>query len=409
MKKLLILTIILFLGLPVHEIQSKKPENNGVKIIKSVKPTGQKDLPSDMLSAEDANETDFLEALLKDLSKQETKEESNSEKNKKNGFDFIKLLKEIEEDQKREEAEAKAKKKKETAESGAATAKAFSVVEPAQIKETLDSVILNDDNKKELDLIIKYFKTPEIFKEIGAERPRGILLEGPPGTGKTSIGRALAKEAGCKFFYANGSDFDAKFVGEGAKAISELFKTARENSPSIIFIDEIDTIAKKRTSEESRFHSQTAIKLLTEMDGFIQSEEAVIVIATTNKKDHLDTAILRGGRFSRHMKIGNPDGESRKKILSLYTSKVKLSPNVKPFEINELAVKAEGFSGADLKNMAQQAAINALMNNKNVVEYIDLEKSFKQIKDQKKSEKQANRKNPIPDYAQSAMMNDRFA
>ncbi len=391
-------TLFLSLILSLQTISAKIPEGAKEKKTPIVKKNNEL-----KKSSEDLSDKDDLGDILKDLFEEK---DDNPKGKSKNILTLLKELEELEKEEKRLKEEAKAKKK---LESENASSKAFSIADPSQIKETLNSVILNEKAQKQLNMVIKFFKEPQIFSEIGAERPRGILLEGPPGTGKTSIGRALAKEAGCKFFYANGSDFDAKFVGEGAKAIGELFKVARENSPSIIFIDEIDTIAKKRTGEESRFHSQTLTKFLTELDGFLQSDDSVVVIATTNKRDHMDEAVLRFGRFGIEVKIDNPDQESRKRILSLYISKIKLSDKVHQYEVNELAAKAEGFSGADLKKVVQQSALNAIMDNRKTVEYKDLEAVYKQIKEEKKRAKKANRKNQIPDYVQNAMLsNDSF-
>lgn len=212
----------------------------------------------------------------------------------------------------------------------------------------------------EISEIIEFLHEPQRFMRVGATMPRGILLYGPPGTGKTSIARAIAQTAGAPFFYVSGSEFIELYVGLGAKRVREIFERSREviasrrGSSAIIFIDEIDAIGEKRSGyDTSGEHRQTINQLLNEMDGFNQND-AIIVIAATNRIDSLDRALLRPGRFDRKVFIGLPDRESRKAILMYYLKKCQYDSTIN-FEY--LADITQGMSGADLKNLVNEAAI----------------------------------------------------
>lgn len=219
----------------------------------------------------------------------------------------------------------------------------------------------------EVTEIIAFLKTPERFTKLGACMPRGVLMVGPPGTGKTSIARAIANSAGCTFINVNASELIEKYVGMGAKHIREFFNMARQSikegkaKSAIIFIDEIDAIGGKRGDGECREYQQTINQLLTEMDGFNQ-DESIVVIAATNRPDILDAALLRPGRFDRKVTIGLPDQESRKKILEYYCTKNKC-PLAKDVDLAVLAEQSEGMSGAELKNLVNEAAIQAARDN----------------------------------------------
>ncbi len=215
----------------------------------------------------------------------------------------------------------------------------------------------------EVTEIISFLKTPERFTKLGARMPRGVLLVGPPGTGKTSIARAIANSAGCVFIHVNASEFIEKYVGTGARRIRELFNCARQaikegkSKSVIIFIDEIDAVGGKRNDGECREYQQTINQLLTEMDGF-DKEESIVVIAATNRPDILDVALLRPGRFDRKVTIGLPDRESRRKILEYYCTKNKC-PLAKDIDFAYLAEHTDRMSGAELQNLVNEAAIEA--------------------------------------------------
>ena len=256
-------------------------------------------------------------------------------------------------------------------------------IDPKDIKEDFESVILEDDIKNKFKMIVQFIKNPEKFNKLGAKPPKGILLYGPPGTGKTSLGRALAKASDATFIYLAGSEIDGMFVGDGAKKIKEKFDLARKKGPAIIFIDEIDTIAKKRMGEESRFHTQTVQQLLIEMDGFKQSDKPVIVIGTTNNVDHLDKALLRSGRFDIHLEIKNPTVENRKKIFLKLVAKIKMSKNINDQAISKLCLDMDGFSGADIENVVNQATFKAVTDGKEIIELANFTKAINELKKQK--------------------------
>lgn len=214
-----------------------------------------------------------------------------------------------------------------------------------------------------------FLKSPDKYIEMGAKIPKGALLTGPPGTGKTLLARACSGEAGVPFFYVSGSEFVEKYVGLGANRVRNLFKSAAEQAPSIIFIDEIDAIGKKRNSGpfSNEEKENTLNQLLVNMDGF-DSKNKIIVMAATNLKESLDPALLRPGRFDRSIEIGLPNFEERIEILKVHLAKIKYSDQ---FTVNELAKKVSilttGFSGADLANICNEAAILAARAGKDAI------------------------------------------
>ncbi|CAL1704748.1 unnamed protein product [Somion occarium] len=220
-----------------------------------------------------------------------------------------------------------------------------------------------DEAKEELQEVIEFLRDPASFATLGGKLPKGILLTGPPGTGKTLLARAVAGEAGVPFFHTSGADFDEMFVGVGAKRVRELFAAARKKSPAIIFIDELDAIGGKRSNRDQHYLKQTLNQLLVEMDGFLQTE-GVIVIAATNFPDSLDPALVRPGRFDRHIAVPLPDVRGRVQILKHHMKDVTTAPEVDP---KVLARGTPGFSGADLQNMVNQAAVQAAKEHASAV------------------------------------------
>ncbi|KAI0062390.1 ATP-dependent peptidase [Artomyces pyxidatus] len=212
-----------------------------------------------------------------------------------------------------------------------------------------------DEAKEELKDVVAFLKDPTMFAALGGKLPKGVLLTGDPGTGKTMLARAVAGEAGVPFLFASGSEFDEMFVGVGAKRVRELFAAARKKQPAIIFIDELDAIGGKRNARDQQYMKQTLNQLLVEMDGFLQ-DEGVIVIAATNFPESLDEALVRPGRFDRHIAVPLPDVRGRVQILTHYIKDVVIGKDVDPMI---LARGTPGFSGADLQNMVNQAAIQA--------------------------------------------------
>ncbi len=249
---------------------------------------------------------------------------------------------------------------------------------PAKRFEATDKVITFDDVaglqgvKADLQEIVEYLKTPEKFSRLGGQVPKGVLLNGPPGTGKTLLARAVAGEAEVPFYSVNGSEFIQMFVGVGASRVRDLFKTAKEHSPSIIFIDEIDAVGRQRGAGLGGGHDereQTLNQILGEMDGF-SGNHAVIVIAATNRPDVLDPALLRPGRFDRHITVGRPTMKGREEIFKVHVRDVPLAEDV---DLRRLAAGTVGLTGADIRNMVNEAALWAARQDKKVVEMSDFD------------------------------------
>ena len=235
-----------------------------------------------------------------------------------------------------------------------------------QKKVTFKDVAGVDEAKEELQEIIEFLKEPQKFQKLGGRIPKGVLLMGPPGTGKTLLARAVAGEANVPFFSISGSDFVEMFVGVGALRVRDLFEQGKKNAPCIIFIDEIDAVGRHRGAGLGGGHDereQTLNQLLVEMDGF-ESNEGVILVAATNRPDVLDPALLRPGRFDRRIVVNRPDVKGREGILAVHTKKIPLADDV---DIHVLARGTSGFSGADLANLVNEAALNAARYNKKAV------------------------------------------
>lgn len=236
----------------------------------------------------------------------------------------------------------------------------------------------NDESKQDLKEVVDFLRHPKKFEEVGAKIPKGVMLVGPPGTGKTMLARAVAGEANVPFFSISGSEFVEMFVGVGASRVRDLFAKAKKNAPCIIFIDEIDAVGRRRGSGMGGGHDereQTLNQILVEMDGFEQGTN-VIVLAATNRADVLDPALLRPGRFDRRVGISLPDREARKSILKLHFEKKPLDSKV---DIDALAAKTAGTSGADLANIANEAAIVAARNNKKTIDNDDVTEAFERV------------------------------
>ncbi len=223
---------------------------------------------------------------------------------------------------------------------------------------TFDDVAGQESAKREVTEIVEFLKNPAQFRQLGAEMPRGILLMGPPGTGKTLMARALAGEAGVRFYSISGSEFIEVFVGVGASRVRHLFEEAKKNSPAIIFIDELDSIGRTRGTGLGGGHDereQTLNQILAEMDGF-SGHEAVIVLGATNRPDVLDPALLRPGRFDRHVVLELPDRNDRIAILKVHSHKIPLADDI---NLEQISAGTPGFSGADIKNLVNEAAMLA--------------------------------------------------
>jgi cell division protease FtsH len=241
-----------------------------------------------------------------------------------------------------------------------------------QGRVTFDDVAGIDEAKEELEEIVEFLRNPQKFSKLGGKIPTGALLVGPPGTGKTLLARAIAGEAGVPFFTISGSDFVEMFVGVGASRVRDMFEQAKKNAPCIVFIDEIDAVGRNRGSGYGGGNDereQTLNQLLVEMDGF-EANEGVIILAATNRRDVLDPALLRPGRFDRTVNVPNPDIKGREKILNVHAKKTPLGPDV---DLRLIARGTPGFSGADLANLVNEAALMAARIGRSVITMIDFE------------------------------------
>src|SRR5205085_5828026 len=235
-----------------------------------------------------------------------------------------------------------------------------------------------EEAKQELQEIVEFLKFPEKFTALGARIPKGVLMVGPPGTGKTLLSKAVAGEAGVPFFSISGSEFVEMFVGVGASRVRDLFDQAKKNSPCIVFVDEIDAVGRQRGAGLGGGHDereQTLNQLLVEMDGF-ETNTHVIVIAATNRPDVLDPALLRPGRFDRHVTLDRPDIRGRRAILEVHARNKPLDSSV---QLEVLAKQTPGFSGADLANLINEAAILTARNNRKLINMHDLEEAIARV------------------------------
>ena len=245
-------------------------------------------------------------------------------------------------------------------------------------KYTFKDVAGLEEEKEDMAEIVDFLRNPKKYNTLGARIPKGVLLEGPPGTGKTLLAKAVAGEAGVPFFSISGSDFVEMFVGVGASRVRDLFEDAKKNAPCIVFIDEIDAVARKRGSGLGGGHDereQTLNQMLVEMDGF-GTNEGIIVLAATNRVDILDPAILRPGRFDRKVMVGRPDVKGREEILRVHVRNKPLSDDV---DLHEIARTTAGFAGADLENLMNEAAICAAKQNRQFIKKEDVDKCFVKI------------------------------
>lgn len=252
------------------------------------------------------------------------------------------------------------------------------VMPPDAKRVTFDDVAGADEEKQELEEIVDFLKQPSRYTEMGARIPKGVLLVGPPGTGKTLLAKAIAGEAGVPFYSISGSDFVEMFVGVGASRVRDLFEQAKKSAPSLVFIDEIDAVGRQRGAGLGGGHDereQTLNQLLVEMDGF-GANEGIIMIAATNRPDILDPALLRPGRFDRQIVVGAPDVKGREEILKVHTKKKPLSEEV---ELKVLAKRTPGFSGADLENLANEAALLAVRKNEKLIGMQDFEEAITRV------------------------------
>ena len=245
-------------------------------------------------------------------------------------------------------------------------------------KVTFDNVAGCDEEKGELEELVQFLKAPQKFTELGARIPKGVLLVGPPGTGKTLLAKAVAGEAGVPFFSISGSDFVEMFVGVGASRVRDLFEQAKKNAPSIVFIDEIDAVGRRRGAGLGGGHDereQTLNQLLVEMDGF-GINESVIIIAATNRADILDPALLRPGRFDRQVYVGRPDVKGRESILRVHAKGKPMEPEV---DLKVVAQTTAGFTGADLANLLNEAALLTARNGKKKIDMEEIQKALIKI------------------------------
>jgi len=248
-------------------------------------------------------------------------------------------------------------------------------IDPKKNRVTFADVAGCDEAKEELMDVVDYLKNPDKYKTLGGTLPKGVLLYGAPGTGKTLLARAVAGEANVNFFSASGSEFVEMFVGVGAARVRDLFERAKKNAPAIIFIDELDAVGRHRFAGIGGGHDereQTLNQLLIELDGF-EVKEGIILIAATNRPDVLDPALLRPGRFDRRIHVPVPDLKGRYEILKVHAKKIKISSSV---DLNVVAQRTPGFAGADLANIINEAAIIAAKKNKNEVEFSDIEEAI---------------------------------
>ena len=273
---------------------------------------------------------------------------------------------------------------------------------PDAKKVTFADVAGLEEEKEELREIVEFLSEPDKFLKVGARIPKGVILVGPPGTGKTLIARAVAGEAGVPFFSLSGSDFVEMFVGVGASRVRDLFEEAKKNQPCIVFIDEIDAVGRRRGTGMGGGHDereQTLNQLLVEMDGFSENE-GVIVMAATNRVDILDPAILRAGRFDRQVHVGRPDVRGRLEILQVHSMKKPLADDV---NLETIARTSAGFTGADLENLMNEAAINAAKEQRAYLKQSDIERAFIRIGigSEKKSRVISDREKRITAYHES--------
>ena len=246
------------------------------------------------------------------------------------------------------------------------------------VKVNFQDVAGQEEAKEELEEIVEFLKNPDKFTKMGAKIPKGVLLAGPPGTGKTLLAKAVAGEAGVPFFTISGSDFVEMFVGVGASRVRDLFQQAKKNAPCIIFIDEIDAVGRQRGAGLGGGHDereQTLNQLLVEMDGF-DASEGIITIAATNRPDILDPALLRPGRFDRQVMVGRPDLRGREAILQVHAKNKPLAGDV---DLKTIAKKVPGFTGADLANLLNEAALLAARQNKTIITMDDLEEASEKV------------------------------
>ena len=263
-------------------------------------------------------------------------------------------------------------------------------------KVTFDDVAGVDEEKEELEEIVEFLKSPKKFTDMGARIPKGVLLVGSPGTGKTLLAKAVAGEAGVPFFIISGSDFVEMFVGVGASRVRDLFEQAKKNAPCIIFIDEIDAVGRQRGAGLGGGHDereQTLNQLLVEMDGF-GTNEGVIVLAATNRPDVLDKALLRPGRFDRQIIVSAPDVKAREQILEVHSRKKKISDDI---DLRTIAKNTAGFAGADLENVLNEAALLAARRNKKEIEMVEIEDAMIKVTmgPEKKSRVRSDKENKL--------------
>ena len=273
------------------------------------------------------------------------------------------------------------------------------ILDDEKRKTTFADVAGCDEEKEDLSELVDFLKNPQKFNELGARIPKGVLLVGPPGTGKTLLARAVAGEAGAPFFSISGSDFVEMYVGVGASRVRDLFEQAKKKSPAIIFIDEIDAVGRHRGAGMGGGHDereQTLNQLLVEMDGF-GANEGVIIIAATNRPDILDPALLRPGRFDRQVTVGRPDTKGRQDILKVHSKNKPLAPDVR---LEDIAKGTIGFTGADLENLLNEAALLAARRNKKAITTREIEEAMLKVVmgTEKKSRKISAKENKLTAY-----------